>query len=49
MLDINLIRQNPELIREQLAKKGFDADFQEFLAADEKRRELIRKTELLKA
>ena len=49
MLDINLIRQNPDLVKEKLARKDFDVDFSEFLAADEKRRELIQKTEQLKA
>ncbi|NLW11766.1 MAG: serine--tRNA ligase [Clostridiaceae bacterium] len=49
MLDINLIRQNPELVRERLAKKGFEADFTEFIAIDGERRKLIQETELLKA
>lgn len=49
MLDINLIRQNPELVKEKLARKEFTVDFSEFLAADEKRRVLIQKTEQLKA
>ena len=49
MLDINLIRENPEGVREKLAKKQFDVDFTDFLARDEKRRGLIYTTELLKA
>ena len=49
MLDINLIRQTPDLIREKLAKRGYEADFSEFLEIDSKRRELISKTEQLKA
>ena len=49
MLDINLIRENPGLVQEKLARRGFEADFTEFLARDEKRRELIYNTELLKA
>ena len=49
MLDINMIRENPGLVAEKLARKGFEADFTEFLARDEKRRELIFQTEQLKA
>ncbi len=49
MLDINLIRENPGLVQEKLAKKEYTVDFAEFLARDEKRRELIYKTEQLKA
>ena len=49
MLDINLIRGNPALVTEKLARKGFAVDFTEFLARDEKRRDLIFHTEQLKA
>ncbi len=49
MLDINMIRENPALVQEKLGRKGFKVDFAEFLARDEKRRELIHKTEQLKA
>ncbi|HBP38137.1 MAG TPA: serine--tRNA ligase [Clostridiales bacterium] len=49
MLDINLIRENPALVKEKLARKGFPVDFSEFLARDGKRRELIYRTEQLKA
>ena len=31
MLDINLIRENPEGVREKLAKKQFEVDFTDFL------------------
>jgi seryl-tRNA synthetase len=49
MLDINLIRDNPALVQEKLARKGFAVDFAEFLARDEKRRQVIHATEQLKA
>jgi len=49
MLDINLIRDNPALVSEKLAKKEYIVDFSEFLARDERRRELIFTTEKLKA
>lgn len=49
MLDINLIRTNPQYVKEALAKKGYEVSFDEFLQNDAKRRELISKTESLKA
>ncbi|MDW7659190.1 MAG: serine--tRNA ligase [Bacillota bacterium] len=49
MLDINLIRENPDVIKEKLARKGYKADFSEFLERDARRRSLIFATEQLKA
>lgn len=49
MLDINLIRENAALVQEKLARKGYAIDFGDFLARDEKRRQLIFATEQLKA
>lgn len=49
MIDINLIRNNPEMVKAKLAKKEFDVDFTNFLNEDKKRRELIFSTEQLKA
>ena len=49
MLDINLIRKDPEKVREGLARKGFQADFSAFLEEDRRRREMIQATETLKA
>ncbi len=49
MLDINLIRENPQLVQEKLARKGFAADFAAFLQRDAERRQLIHETEKLKA
>ncbi len=49
MLDINLIRENPAQVAEKLARKGYTVDFTDFLARDEKRRQLIFVTESLKA
>jgi len=36
MLDITLIREKPEWVKEQLAKRGFDFDYREFLSLDSK-------------
>ncbi|MBQ4558415.1 MAG: serine--tRNA ligase [Clostridia bacterium] len=49
MLDINLIRQNPDYVKNSLAKKGYEADFTVFLKQDGEKRELIAEVEKLKA
>jgi seryl-tRNA synthetase len=49
MLDINLIRENPDVIKEKLARRGHAVDFTEFLERDARRRSLIYATEQLKA
>ena len=45
MLDIQLIRQQTDLVSRKLAKKGCNVDFTEFLKLDKERRALIQKTE----
>ncbi len=49
MLDIQLIRRDPDYVAKALAKRGFEADFAAFLQADEKRRKLLTETEQMKA
>jgi len=49
VLDPKLIRSNPDLVKEALAKRKEDINIDEFLALDEKRREYIAKTEQLKS
>ena len=49
MLDINLIRENPEKVKEALKKKLWDADFTELLKWDAERKELIQLVEGNKA
>lgn len=49
MLDINLIRNNPNGVAERLAKKGCVVDFTEFLSWDNDRKKLIQESEALKA
>ncbi|MGI6334786.1 MAG: serine--tRNA ligase [Saccharofermentanales bacterium] len=49
MLDITLIRENPDLVAEKLARRGFEINFDEFLSRDRVRRDLIYRTEQLKA
>ena len=45
MLDIKLIRQNPELIKETARKKGINVDIDTLLAVDERRRHVLRELE----
>jgi seryl-tRNA synthetase len=49
MLDIKLIREDPEPVREALARRGLAERVDELLAADERRRELTRRVEELRA
>ena len=49
MLDINLIRENPEKVKELLKRKLWDADFTELLDWDKQRKELIQTVEANKA
>jgi seryl-tRNA synthetase len=49
MLDINLIRSNPEFVKEGLAKKGSSANLDELLGMDQKRRALVAENEAIKA
>jgi seryl-tRNA synthetase len=49
MLDIKLIRENPEFVKKALQKRGRVVDFSEFLEHEKERRDLIGETEKLKA
>lgn len=49
MIDINLIRNNTDYVSAALGKRGCDADLKAILALDAKRRDIIGKTEALKA
>ena len=50
MLDLNLIRENPDLVRTALKNRQMDASpVDEILRLDEKRRSLLTQVEALKA
>ena len=49
MLDLNLIRSNPEYVKNALKKREYDVDFTELLSWDARRRELLIENENLKA
>lgn len=49
MLDINFIRDNPDLIKEAARKKRVDVDVDKLLELDEKRRALVKETDEFRA
>ena len=49
MLSLQLIRQDPDVVRESLAKRGEDTDLGEIIRLDEERRRLIQEVEALRA
>ena len=49
MLDLNLIRSNPEYVQNALKKREYDVDFTELLEWDARRRALLVENESLKA
>ena len=48
MLDIQFIRDNPELVAEKSKQKGYDVDVQQLLGFDKERRELLQQAEDLR-
>jgi len=48
MLDIQFIRDNPELVAEKSKQKGYDVDIQQLLGFDKERRELLQQVEDLR-
>jgi seryl-tRNA synthetase len=48
MLDINLIREKPEWVKEQIAKRNSTAPIDEILADDSRRREILQTVEELR-
>lgn len=48
MLDLELIREKPDEVRNALLKKMDDVDFTKLIEADDERRKLIREIEVLK-
>jgi seryl-tRNA synthetase len=49
MLDINLIRSNPERVKDGLAKRGYAADLDALINMDQERRALVADNEAIKA
>ncbi len=49
MLDIQLIRRDPDYVVKALAKRGYEVDFTDFLEGDTKRRQLMTEVEQMKA
>uniref|UniRef100_A0A7C4EKN1 Serine--tRNA ligase n=1 Tax=Thermodesulfovibrio aggregans TaxID=86166 RepID=A0A7C4EKN1_9BACT len=49
MLDIRLIRQNPDILREVLKKRGYEIDFENFINLEQERLFLLRDIEKKRA
>ena len=49
MLDLNLIRNNPDYVKDALKKREYDVDFTELLSWDARRREILVENENMKA
>lgn len=48
MLDINFIRENPDIVKKAVSDKGLDVDIEELLKVDQERKELIAKVDTLR-
>ena len=48
MIDINVIRKDPQWVKEQIAKLNDTAPIDEILAADLRRREILQQVEELR-
>lgn len=48
MLDIQFVRENPELVQEKAKQKGYDVDVAKLLEADRSRREQLAAVEELR-
>ena len=49
MIDLELLRDNPEIIREEIKKRGMGIDVEGDIRLDEKRRKLIFKVDELRS
>jgi len=49
MLDIKLVREQPDVVRDELRKRGYSLDFERFIAIDEERRKCITDLEAQRA
>ena len=49
MLDIKFVRQNPQLVREALKKRGYDFALDGFLVKEQQYRDRIGKIEALRS
>lgn len=49
MIDINIIRENPEFVKQSISNKNSNIDIDKLLSIDEKRRKIINEVETLKA
>jgi seryl-tRNA synthetase len=48
MIDVQIVRDNPELVKEKTKQKGYEVDIDKFLELDNDRKELLAKVENLR-
>jgi seryl-tRNA synthetase len=48
MLDIQIIRDNPKMVKEKALQKGYDIDIDKLLSLDQQRRQLLTEIEILR-
>lgn len=48
MIDIQIVRDNPQLVKEKAAQKGYDIDTERLLQLDGERKELLQTVEVLR-
>jgi seryl-tRNA synthetase len=48
MIDIQIVRDNPEMVREKAKQKGYDVDVQQLLKLDGERKDLLQTVESLR-
>ena len=49
MLDLKFVRENRDKVTEEIKKRGVDLDLEDLIRYDDKRKELSRKADELKA
>ena len=49
MLDIKLIRENPDLVKDAILKKGVKVDLENIIVLDRQKREILSEVEQLRA
>ncbi len=49
MIDIQYVRDNPNLVKQKSKQKGYDIDIDKLLSLDKERRELLQTVETLRA
>ncbi|HOA83905.1 MAG TPA: serine--tRNA ligase, partial [Thermodesulfovibrio thiophilus] len=49
MLDLKFVRDNPDIVREALKKRGYDLNFEQFLSLEAERLNFLKEIEQKRA